>query len=351
MRKLDGPAEQGGRLVTEPQPPDVFLSGLLFADIVFSGMEKPTLGTETWTRGMDSGPGGIANFAVALRRLGLRTGLAAAFGADMLGDYCWAELAGREGVDLTRSRRFPGWRTPVTVALAYDEDRALVTHGQPPPLSADDLVGQPPASRAAAVHIGEEPQEWLVRAHAQGTLVFADLGWDPSGEWAPEVLEQLSHCHAFLPNAGEAMAYTGTSTPAAALSRLADLVPVAVVTLGPDGALAVDNTTGESGSVPGLAVTTLDPTGAGDVFGAAFIFATLADRPLAERLRFANLAAALSVQRLGGAMAAPGWADIAGWWRTARAGDPGPGRDYAFLDSWIPEFLTGQEHLEGQDTP
>jgi sugar/nucleoside kinase (ribokinase family) len=349
---LDGLPSRKDSSVTEQQTPDVFLSGLLFADIVFSGMAKaPTLGTETWTRAMDSGPGGIANFAVALRRLGLRTALAAAFGADMLGDYCWAELAGREGVDLSRSRRFSDWSTPVTVALAYDDDRALVTHGQPPPLIADELVGQPPASRAAAVHIGEEPQEWLVRAQAQGTLVFADLGWDPSGAWAPEVLEQLSHCHAFLPNAGEAMSYTGTDSPTAALARLADLVPVAVVTLGPDGALAVDNTTGESGSVSGLRVSTLDPTGAGDVFGAAFIFATLAERPLAERLRFANLAAALSVQRLGGAMAAPSWADIAGWWRTARAGDPDLGRDYAFLDAWIPEYLTGQEQFEGQDTP
>jgi sugar/nucleoside kinase (ribokinase family) len=350
MRNVGRPAvliEQEGQAMSE-RTPDVFLSGLLFADIVFSGMTKPpTLGTETWTRGMDSGPGGIANFAVALRRLGLRTALAAAFGADMLGDYCWAELAGREGVDLTRSRRFPGWRTPVTVALAYDNDRALVTHGQPPPLSPDDLVGQPPASRAAAVHLGEEPQSWLARAQAQGTLVFADLGWDPSGAWAPETLEQLSHCHAFLPNAGEAMRYTATGSPDAALARLADLVPVAVVTLGPDGALAVDNTTGESAAVSGLRVPALDPTGAGDVFGAAFIFATLASRPLAERLRFANLAAALSVQRLGGAMAAPSWADIAEWWRTTRAGDPDLVREYAFLDDWISENVT----FEGWDNP
>jgi sugar/nucleoside kinase (ribokinase family) len=338
--------------VTEPQTPDVFLSGLLFADIVFSGMDKaPALGAETWTRGMDSGPGGIANFAVALRRLGLRTSLAAAFGTDMLGDYCWAELAGREGVDLSRSRRFPGWRTPVTVALAYDDDRALVTHGQPPPLATDDLVGRPPVSRAAAVHIGTEPQRWLARAQEQGTLVFADLGWDPSGAWSPEVLEQLSHCHAFLPNAGEAMAYTGTDSAEAALARLAARVPVVVVTLGPDGALAVDNTTGESASVAGLPVAAVDPTGAGDVFGAAFIFGTLANRPLAERLRFANLAAALSVQRPGGSMAAPSRADIAGWWHTTRAGDPGLRRDYAFLDSWISDYLTGQEQFEGQETP
>jgi sugar/nucleoside kinase (ribokinase family) len=321
---------------------DVFLAGLLFADVVFTGMEKPpTLGTEVWTSGMDSGPGGIANFAVALRRLGLRTAMAAAFGTDMLGDYCWAELAVREGVDLSASRRFPGWRTPVTVSLAYDGDRALVTHGQEPPISADELVGQPPSSRAAAVHIGPEHQEWLARAQAQGTLVFADLGWDSTGAWEPHVLEQLAHCYAFLPNAEEAMHYTATDSPRTAISRLAELVPVAVVTLGADGALAIDSTTGESASVDGLHVAALDPTGAGDVFGAAFIAATLAGRPLVERLRFANLAAALSVQRIGGTMAAPSWADISAWRQTVRAGDPGLRRDYAFLDQFIPT-----EHID-----
>ncbi|MEJ3747300.1 carbohydrate kinase family protein [Actinomycetes bacterium KLBMP 9797] len=311
---------------------DVFLAGLLFYDLVFTGLEKPpTLGAEVWTDDMGTGPGGIANFAVALRRLGARTALAAAFGDDRFGELCWAALADGEGIDLTRSRRFPDWPHPVTVSLAYDDDRALITHGRPPPVPADELIGEPPPSRAAMVHIGEWEQHWLARAQANGSLVFADVGWDPSETWTPEVLEQLTHCHAFLPNDVEAMRYTGTDSPTAALRKLADLVPVAVVTRGADGALAVDATTGESADVPGLRVAARDTTGAGDVFGAAFIVATLGGWPLAHRLRFANLAAALSVRHLGGAAAAPTWSDIAAW-RTTHA-DP----DYAFLDELTPE--------------
>lgn len=326
---------------------DVFLSGLLFFDVVFTGLEKPpTLGEEVWTRGMGSGPGGIANFAVALSRLNLRTALAAAFGADVYGDLCWDVLANREGVDLTRSRRFAGWPSPVTVSLAYEQDRALVTHGSPPPLSADELIGEPPASRATMVHIGPARQDWFARSRAQGSLVFADVGWDPSEGWMPEVLDQLAHCHAFLPNAVEAMSYTGTSSPAAALHRLAERVPVAVITCGGDGALATDATTGESASVPGLRVDTHDTTGAGDVFGAGFITATLAGWPLADRLRFANLTAALSVQRLGGAPAAPTWAEIAAWWRTLD--DSTLRRDYAFLDDAIPSIpITSYDDFKG----
>src|SRR5256885_11106702 len=101
---------------------DVFLSGLLFFDLVFTGIEHPPApGAEVWTRDMGAGPGGIANFAVTLRRFGLRTGLAAAFGEDFHGRYCWQSLAG-EGVDLSRSRRFADWPMPVTVSLAYQSD-------------------------------------------------------------------------------------------------------------------------------------------------------------------------------------------------------------------------------------
>lgn len=63
---------------------DVFLSGLLFYDIGFTGLEHaPTPGTEVWTKDIGYSPGGIANFAVALKPLGMRVSLAAAFGDDV----------------------------------------------------------------------------------------------------------------------------------------------------------------------------------------------------------------------------------------------------------------------------
>jgi sugar/nucleoside kinase (ribokinase family) len=136
-----------------------------------------------------------------------------------------------------------------------------------------------------------------------------------------------------MPNADEAMAYTRTSTPQAALSRLADVVPLAVVTCGAEGAMAIDNTTGEHASAPGLHVDALDTTGAGDIFGASLVTGTLAGWPLVDRLRFANHAAALSVGRVGGAPAAPGWKGIASWWSANSTAAP----DYAFLDKVIAE--------------
>ncbi|MFJ2113964.1 MULTISPECIES: PfkB family carbohydrate kinase [unclassified Streptomyces] len=318
-------------------PPDVLLTGLLFYDLVLTGLGKPpTPGEEIWTGGMGCGPGGIANLAVAAARYGLTTSLATVFGDDFYGTYCREILTRQEGVDLSLSRTAPGWSTPVTVSLAQGHDRALVTHGQEPPHSQDTLMRGAPAARSAVVHLDAEPQEWIGRAAAAGTKIFADVGWDPTQRWSADLLAPLSLCHAFLPNEVEAMGYTRKDTPAAALGVLADLVPVAVITRGPDGALAVDQTTGEHAEVAALPTDTLDATGAGDVFGASFVAATLGSWPLADRLRFASLAAGLSVRQHSGALAAPGWYGIDRWWRTTGSTDPALRRTYGFLADRIP---------------
>ena len=93
---------------------------------------------------------------------------------------------------------------------------------------------------------------------------------------------------------------TRADTPEAALHRLADRVPVAVVTCGADGALAIDSSTGRVVCAPAIPVEALDPTGAGDVFTAGFITGSLREWPMAQSLAFANLVAALSVQHFGG---------------------------------------------------
>ncbi|NEB75607.1 sugar kinase, partial [Streptomyces sp. SID14478] len=131
--------------------------------------------------------------------------------------------------------------------------------------------------------------------------------------------------------------------PRAAAHALTAHVPLAVVTLGAEGAYAVDGRTGETASVPAIEVAALDPTGAGDVFVAGFVTGTLAGWPLADRLAFAGLTAALSVQEFGGSLSAPGWTEVAAWWRQIQAyeerGDQDPAalERYAFLEPLLPE--------------
>ncbi|WP_442806696.1 carbohydrate kinase family protein [Streptomyces sp. NBC_01750] len=316
---------------------DVYLTGSVFLDIIFTGLDSaPVRGTESWARGMGSSPGGVANMATALARLGLRTSLAAAFGDDHYGEYCWDALEHGEGIDLSLSRTVPGWHSPVTVSMAYEDERTMVSHGHEAPPPAPEC---PPPARAAIASLTPGRDEWIAQAAREGTRVFADVGWDESGRWDPDDLADLEHCEAFLPNAEEAMRYTRTDCPRAAAQALTERVPLAVVTLGAEGAYAVDGATGESAQVPAIAVEALDPTGAGDVFVAGFVTGTLAGWPLADRLAFAGLTAALSVQEFGGSLSAPGWSEIAAWWQYVQGcddQDPTALRRYAFLEALLP---------------
>ncbi|MBK6887435.1 MAG: carbohydrate kinase family protein [Tetrasphaera sp.] len=340
-----------GRVVDGPEF-DVFMCGVVFLDIIFTGMDRqPGPGTEELASGMASCPGGIANLAVAARRLGLRTALAAAFSEDDYGDFCWRTMEEGEHVDLTHSRRFADWHSPVTVSMSVDRDRSMVTHAHPAPVPATELVGDPPPSRAVIVDLGDGDggslPDWVTRARTRGALVFADVGWDPTATWDPEVLDRLAGCDAFMPNAVEAMAYTRTETPQEALYALADRVPLVVVTNGPHGALAIDAGSGEEVSVPALRVDALDPTGAGDVFGAALLLGTLASWGLADRVNFASLCASLAIQQFGGSLAAPGWGDLADWWQARKRDWAGSAyhralrRRFAFLDALMPQVPPG----------
>ena len=65
-----------------------------------------------------------------------------------------------------------------------------------------------------------------------------------------------------------------------------------------------------TGIVPGFKVKPVDTTAAGDVFNGALAVAMAEGRPLAEAVRFANAAAAISVTRLGAQPSAPKRAEI-----------------------------------------
>lgn len=313
MRSAAG-RQAGILLVMEATEFDVLLQGTVYFDVVLTGLPMlPAQGTEVMAEGMGSSPGGIANLAVAASRLGLRTALASVFGDDVYGDFLWRTLAEQEGVDLSRSRRLTDWHSPVTVSLAVQRDRAMITHSHPSPIQASELLTDLPRAAAGVVHLGDEAEPWVADAARAGMRLFGDVGWDPSQEWSGLVLDQLPDLYAFLPNSIEAMAYTRTDDPRAALIRLADAVPVVIVTCGGQGSIGIDSATGEEEWVPSLPVNAVDATGAGDVFAAAFVLGCLNGWPLRNRMAFANLCAALSVQQVGGSLAAPGWGDIADW--------------------------------------
>jgi sugar/nucleoside kinase (ribokinase family) len=108
----------------------------------------------------------------------------------------------------------------------------------------------------------------------------------------------LKYVDVLLPNEREATRITGTDDPEIAIRQLAEMVPLVVVKLGHQGALAQRGK--ERFTSPSLNVTAVDAVGAGDSFDAGFLHQYLQDSDLPTCLASGNRAGALSVTRPGG---------------------------------------------------
>jgi sugar/nucleoside kinase (ribokinase family) len=262
---------------------DVACADPTFLDLTFTGLEAvPRPGEERLARDFLRSPGGGAITAVGAARLGLSSAVVAPLGHDAPGELLRMLLA-EEGV-LWAGRDVA--RTPVTVIMPSDGDRAMATY---------DPGENPTAAEVAAVAPRAVVLSLLRLALAPpGARVYAGVGDVDARAIAGGDLPDLSGTRALLVNEREAHLLTGAPDAQAAAARLAERAPVAIVTLGESGALAA----GTEGSVhvDGIRVDTVDTTGAGDLFNAAYVWADHWGAPLAERLRWAVLYAALSVR-------------------------------------------------------
>lgn len=162
--------------------------------------------------------------------------------------------------------------------------------------AADVLLVQlelPMAATLAAVRI----------AHGSGVRVV--LNPAPYAELPADLLAMVD---VLVPNEGELRRLAGADpdAPAAEVARAwwRGRHGALVVTLGEDGALVLDGAA-DPVHVPGLAVDAVDTIGAGDTFCGNLGARLAAGDSLPEAVMVANAAAALSVQRHGGAPSAP----------------------------------------------
>jgi len=308
----------------------VHVVGAVCLDLVFAGLgTAPQPGTEVGASSLGLSPGGAANIAVALARLGVDVGLSGVFASDAFGHYLWSTLE-HEGIDLRSSVKVSDWTTPVTASIAFACERSMVTYEEHPPVSATSLLPAVDSVDAVVLSLGDVDVDLLERLHAGRTLVVADVAWDPDARLTAGLRDKLALVDIFLPNAREAQTYASCDDVEAAAAALACESGLVVVKDGAAGALAWDSSTGTSLRVPGLAVEERDTTGAGDVFDAAFVYASLERWPLAQRVRFANLCAAESVKHPGGSLAAPCWRDLGAFWNLLE--DPSLRLAYSFLE-------------------
>lgn len=290
----------------------VLVAGEINADLVFSGCAAlPAFGREVLADGFRQGPGSSSMIcAMGLARLGETVVFAGVAGQDDWGGYCVDALRGA-GIDVAAVALRPDLRTGLTVALSAAHDRALLTYpGAIAALRAEDVTDAQLA-RAGHLHVSSYYLQAALRPGLRGLFARAcrlglttslDPGFDPAGHWGDELVELLAEVDVFLPNALEACAISGESSPEAALAAFANGRTRTVVKRGGEGCLTLDDH-GRPLALPAFAVEALDSTGAGDSFDAGFLRAWRRGLPLRECLRWGAACGALSTRGLGGTAA------------------------------------------------
>jgi sugar/nucleoside kinase (ribokinase family) len=229
----------------------------------------------------------MANVAYALGRLELAAAVCAPMGQDPAGRLLAGLMADAGIVWVGRVAD----ATPVSVALPSDGDRALVTLMPAPTVDAETLAGI--TTRAIVVDL---PSAGQLRVPLAQSHVYAVVG-DPEVAMLigrlPPTLEDI---HALILNEREVVTLTGRADVWSAAGHLAGLGTTVVVTRGPKGAIAIEPD-GQVVEVAARAATVADPTGAGDLFAAAYVWADLAGQEVEERLRLATSYASLSLER------------------------------------------------------
>jgi sugar/nucleoside kinase (ribokinase family) len=179
-----------------------------------------------------------------------------------------------------------GTRTPMTIVMPVAGERSMVTVDPGTRARATDLEEHDPRGVAATLE--------QIDLLPDGVRAYVTCGDDDARAFAGRLPQGACRPRALIVNRREAGVLTGASTPVEAAERIAAVADTAVVTLGPEGAVAVVD--GRPVTVPGVDATpVLDTTGAGDLFAAAFAWADLHDLDAGTAVEWANLYAGLSV--------------------------------------------------------
>ncbi|HOC17916.1 MAG TPA: ribokinase [Vicinamibacterales bacterium] len=259
-------------------------------------------------------PGGKgANQAVAAARAGGRVAFAARVGRDMFGDRALAGFV-KDRIDVSLVVRDGSAASGVAlIFVAKDGENSIaVASGANANLAPAD-VKRASAAIAQADALVMQLETPLATVHAAagiaakaGVPVILNPAPAPAKPLPARLLRQVS---ILTPNETEAELLTGikvsdrVSASRAAAKLRALGVGAVIITLGRRGAFVA----AEAGEhlVPGFKVKAVDTTAAGDVFNGALAVALGEGRALADAVRFANAAAAISVTRLGAQPSAP----------------------------------------------
>lgn len=252
-----------------------------------------------------------ANQAVAAARLNGDVTFIAKVGNDVFGTQA-IELFKQEKINTENI--FIDDKNPSGVALinvdTKGENCITVAQGANGNLSADDVSTLEHVLKQADIilvqlEIPVETIRYVATIAKQNNKTFI-LNPAPACTLSNELLSKIS---IITPNEKEAEMLSGVSINSiddakeAAKILSAKGIETVIITLGEEGALVYENN--NFNLIPTNKVNAVDTTAAGDVFNGALAVALSEKKSMEDAVRFANIAASISVTRLGAQASAP----------------------------------------------
>jgi 5-dehydro-2-deoxygluconokinase len=283
--------------------------------------------------------------SVGCRRLGLASALLTAFGEDPVGDFV-AHFLTEEGVDIRYSPRKPGRHTSAVVLGIEPPDKFPLVFYRDNcadiALSIDDVLAAPIAQsrvfQFAGTNLSQEPSRSATLyaaelARAAGTAVVCDLDFRPN-QWhdprafgtavrsalpsADIVMGTEDEINAAMLSDPQSVRLTHSQVSDARVSgntaehvaKLLQLGPKVVVEKRGEQGCRIHSRGNKSEDVPGFPVTVQNILGAGDAFGAGFLYGYVKGWDLRKSARLGNACGAMVVTRHGCSVSMPFWDEV-----------------------------------------
>ncbi|CCD88041.1 ribokinase [Bradyrhizobium sp. ORS 285] len=290
----------------------VVVAGSINMDVVATAERHPRVGETVAGQSVMYFPGGKgANQAVSSAKLGAPTVMIGRLGRDAFGEQLRVFLAD-QGIDLAAVKDSASASTGTAIiTLANADNTIVVIPGTNAEVSADDIGAVSLAEGDVAVSQFEIPQASIAaffqRAKAAGATTI--LNPAPASTFAQGLFALVD---VLVLNETELGFLSGvelgdTPTPQQVVDAVGALDPrtdqTICVTLGARGAIAVRG--GDAKLVEGRAVKAVDTTGAGDCFVGALAARLSQSAAIADAIAYANVAASISVQRMGAGPSMP----------------------------------------------
>jgi ribokinase len=288
---------------------EILVLGDVNVDMIARVRSFPEPGEESLAPSLELHCGGVgANYALALRQWCISPRLVACVGQDDFAAFLLRSLA-KYGVDVTNVQR----TSAAVTGLLYIN---VTPNGQRTffgSRGANRFLKRLPGAgrllnRTTAVSMmgysfldpGPEAtaKQLLKAARARGGWVSLDIGMAPSEQIPGKIMEIVKQVDLLFVSSDEAAVLTGIRDPRKSFRQLQKVgARDVVMKLGERGCLILHE--GKLCRVPSFAVRTVDSTGAGDAFAAAFLQARLRGWPRAEAALAANAAGATAAATAG----------------------------------------------------